>query len=182
MVVTSGTNSARTGSAVAGGGRLGAGVVIGGRRAVVAVALEAGPGVAEGDLIGGGEVLEEESPDALVMGAAGGVDHVQAGVGELRVEASAVGGVGVADEVALVDEAVDQVGAAAAAEQDGLGDLGHAHAVLWRVGEEHENFVGGERESVLGVHLGVELLGDAGVRFEHSALGGEFVPGEGGVW
>jgi hypothetical protein len=33
---------------------------------------------------------------------------------------------------------------------------------------------------VLGVHLGVELLGDAGVGLQHSPPGGEFVPGERG--
>jgi hypothetical protein len=35
---------------------------------------------------------------------------------------------------------------------------------------------------VLGVHLGVELLGDAGVGFKHSPPGSEFVPGKRGGW
>lgn len=180
MLITSGTSSAREfqqSLAAAGWGSARSSSC----PAVGALALQAGPDVAEGDLVGGGEVLEEEVPDALVMGAAGGVDLSQAGIGELRVEASAVGAVGVAGEVALLDEPVNEPGAAAAAQQDGLGDLGHAHSVLWRVGEEHEDLVGGERESVFGVHLSVELLGDAGVGFEHSAPGGELVPGERGV-
>jgi hypothetical protein len=33
---------------------------------------------------------------------------------------------------------------------------------------------------MLGLHLGVELLGDAGVGFKHPPPGDEFVPGERG--
>jgi hypothetical protein len=81
------------------------------------VAVEAGPDVTEDDLVGGGEVLEEEQPDALMMGAAGGVDLFQTGIGELCEEASPVGGGGVAGEVALRGEPVDEAGAAAAAQR-----------------------------------------------------------------
>ena len=87
---------------------------------------------------------------------------------------------GAAGDVAQLDEPVDEAGAAAAAEQHAAGDVRHAHAVLGRVGEEHQDLVGRDREPVLGVHLGVELLGDAGVGLEHAAPGRELVPGQRG--
>ena len=52
--------------------------------------------------------------------------------------------------------------------------------VLGRVSQEHEDLVGRQRDAVLGVHLGVELLSHAGVELEHAAPGGEFVLGEKG--
>ena len=60
---------------------------------------------------------------------------VDADVGELGVESAAVGVGGAAGYVALLDEPVDQAGAAAAAEQHAVGDVGHAHAALGGVGD-----------------------------------------------
>jgi hypothetical protein len=54
--------------------------------------------------------------------------------------------------------------------------------VVGRVGEEHEDLVGGDRQRVLGVHLRVEPAGDLRVDFERPAPGGQLDRERVGPW
>ena len=114
-----------------------------------------------------------------MVGGAGGLDLLHARVGEPGIQAAAVAGGGAPGDVALLDEPVDQARAAAATEQDPVGDLGHTHAVLGRVVEEHQHLVGRQRQTVRGVHLRVELSGQERVGLEQAAPGGELLLGQG---
>ena len=72
--------------------------------------MEPAPDVAEGDQVGRGQVIQEEAADSQVVGRSSVRDLLQSRARELSVEASAVGVVGAACDVAERDQPVDQAG------------------------------------------------------------------------
>ena len=83
----------------------------------------------------------------------------QAGVGPAGVVFA-----GAALEQLLALEAVDQPRQAAARELGLLGQVAHAHAPSARVPPGDEHLIGGHRQPVRPLQLGVQALGQAGVR------------------
>ncbi len=88
----------------------------------------------------------------------------QAGVGAARVVLA-----GAALQQAVALEAVDQAGEPATRELGLLGEVAHAHAPGAGIVEVMEDLVGGHRQAVLALELGVQALGQAGVRAQKAA-------------
>src|SRR3954471_581151 len=122
-----------------------------------------------------GEVLEEVAANALEVRAARGGELVAATRGEDGEGAAGVALARLALEQAVALEAIDETGQAAAAQQDGRGEVVHAQLAVGRVGEVHEDLVGGDGEAMLGLELGVERLDEAGVDAEQAAPGAELL-------
>src|SRR4051795_1877175 len=116
-----------------------------------------------------GEMPEEAAADDLDVGRAGVLDHRAAPIGEHRVAAAPVLGAGRARDDALALEPVDEPRHARAAEQDVLGQLRHPQPPARRLAQRAEDLVGGQRQAVAGLELGVELAGEGGVHADEPA-------------
>ena len=105
------------------------------------------------------------------MGAAGGEERLDAGVGENGVQAAAVGLAALAGDQAVADEPVDDAGDAAHGQEDGVGELVHPQPASGRAVEVEQHLVRAERETVLELELSVELANEVGVHAQQSAPG-----------
>jgi hypothetical protein len=107
---------------------------------------------------------------------AGTADEVGA-LGRQRDEEAArvVRAVGALDQ-ALALEALDQARDTRAREQDGLGDLDRAQALLGRVRDLEQDVVVGEGEGVLVGQVALEAARDRAVRLEEPRPGREPLP------
>src|SRR3954447_26623493 len=108
------------------------------------------------------EVLEEVPAHALEVGAARGGELVATARRQNREGAARVALARLALEQAVALEAVDEAGQPAARQQHARREIVHAQLSVGRVGEVHQHLVGGDREPVLGLELGVERLDEAG--------------------
>ena len=122
-----------------------------------------------------GEVAQEALAHAGEVGRAGAGQHRLARVGEDGEAAAAVGRAGVAHDQAVALEAVDEPRDAGAAQQHAVGELGHAQAPARRGLQVDEHVVGGERQAVGRVELGVELAHEGRVDAQQPAPGPELL-------
>src|SRR4051794_30333852 len=82
------------------------------------------------------EAVQEETPHSVEVGPPRVREHGPALVGDLREQAAGVARAALALQKTLALEPVHQPGKAAAAEQDLVRELGHAHPALVRVVQE----------------------------------------------
>src|SRR5215211_8147821 len=94
-------------------------------------------------VLGGVEVVEEALADTLEVRRARLREQLLAAVGQNREAAAAVRVAGVALEQAVALEAVDEAGGARAAQQDAVGQLGHAPPAAGRRLQVDQDLVGG---------------------------------------
>jgi aspartate/methionine/tyrosine aminotransferase len=115
------------------------------------------------------EAAQEQPAHALEMRAAGRVELLTPGRGDLREVSTCV--VVAADPLEQPGplEPVDEPRQSAAAEQHGVGELGHAHAAVGLAGEEEQHLVGGKRQAVGFGQLGVERSRELRVDAQHAA-------------
>ena len=111
--------------------------------------------------------------DAAQVGPRGRPQAGQAALGEDRLGAARVGQAGAALDEPVADEAIDQPGDAALAEQDLVGELAHPDPPARRLGDRQQRVVLGEREVVLGAQLLVHAAGDPGMGEQERSPRGE---------
>ena len=119
------------------------------------------------------EVVQVAAADAVEMRLTGLGEAGAAGVGDHGVHAAGVAGARAALDQPVADQAVDQARQAAAAEQHGVGQVGHAHLAVGAVGQEQQHLIRAQREAVGGGQLGVELARQRRVGAQEAAPGAE---------
>jgi hypothetical protein len=118
-------------------------------------------------------VLQEERAHAGEVGRTRGGEHLCAGWRQDREGAAGVARARLPADQALALQAVGQAREARAAEDDRRREVAHPHAPVLGVVEIEQDLVGAQRQSVSGVEVGVQRLGQRRMGTQHAAPGAQ---------